>query len=226
MRLDYRFKDLYITFTILLVLLAVFLLEVLLGGSENNVVLYRLGAMYNPLVAIGHQWWRLFTAQFLHIGLLHIAANAVMIYYMGQVMEPLMGHLRFLLAYLLSGVGGNLLGFAFSSDQSLSAGASTSLFGLFGALIALGAVNKNNQAISYFAKQALALAVINILLDLFMPNIDIFGHLGGLISGFLLGGILGSNYISSFSSKWRIVWLALLIIYVIYCLRMGMMISQ
>lgn len=226
MRLDYRFKDLYMTFTILIVLLAVFLVEVFLGGSESNAVLYKMGAVYNPLLAYGQQWWRLFTAQFLHIGLMHIASNAIMIYYMGQVLEPMMGHWRFLLVYLLSGVGGNLLGFAFSSDNALGAGASTALFGLFGALVALGAVNRHNQTIAYFARQALALAVINIILDLFMPYVDIFGHLGGLISGFLLGGVLGSRYLRNFSQGMRIFLIALLLIYIIFCLRVGMVISQ
>jgi rhomboid protease GluP len=226
MKIDYRFRDLYVTFSLLIILFLVFLVEVFLGGSENNVVLYKMGAMYNPLLAISHQFWRLFTAQFLHIGLLHIASNAVMIYYMGQVMEPLMGHGRFLATYLLSGVGGNLLAFAFANDNSLSAGASTALFGLFGALCALGLANRSQAGIAYFARQAFALAVINIILDLFMPHIDIFGHLGGLISGFFLAIVFGSNRVNNYQFKWRLAAAAVLLVYLIFCLRTGMIISQ
>ena len=104
-----RFSSTFVTNAILIVLFVVFIIETIMGGSTNINTLVRLGAMNNQLVTVEHQWWRLFTAQFLHIGWLHIASNAVMIYYMGQFMEPLLGHWRFLTVYLLSGIGGNLL---------------------------------------------------------------------------------------------------------------------
>ncbi len=93
----------FVTLGILIILLAVFLVEVFLGGSENTNVLMKMGAMSNFAVVVGQQWWRLFTAQFLHIGVMHLVSNAVIIYYMGLYMEPLMGHWRFLATYLLAG---------------------------------------------------------------------------------------------------------------------------
>nr|MDK6825186.1 rhomboid family intramembrane serine protease [Lactobacillus gasseri] len=78
-----RFSSTFITNTILVVLFIVFILETIMGGSTNINTLLRLGAMNNQLVTVEHQWWRLFTAQFLHSGWLHIASNAVMIYYVG-----------------------------------------------------------------------------------------------------------------------------------------------
>ena len=87
-----RFSSTFVTNAILIVLFVVFIIETMMGGSTNINILVRLGAMNNQLVTVGHQWWRLFTAQFLHIGWLHIASNAVMIYYMGQVMETLLGN--------------------------------------------------------------------------------------------------------------------------------------
>lgn len=218
-------KDIFITSSILLLLLAVFIAEVFLGGSENTQTLVRMGAMNNYAVVAGHQWWRLFTAQFLHIGIMHLVSNAVIIYYMGMYMEPMLGHWRFLLVYLLSGIGGNLLSLAWGSDRAISAGASTALFGLFGAMTAIGLRNLNNPLISYLGRQAFALALINLALDVFMPNIDIQGHLGGLITGFLLAILLGDRTMRPYNKKWRILAGALLLFYCILTFRQGMVIN-
>ena len=99
----------FCTFVLVFICIAMFLVETFMGGSENAATLVKLGAMNNYAVVAGHQWWRLITAQFLHIGIWHLVSNIVMIYYMGLIIEPMLGHWRFLLIYLLSGVGGNLL---------------------------------------------------------------------------------------------------------------------
>ena len=221
-----KFSRNFVTMTILIVLFLVFLVETFMGGSENLNTLIRLGAMNNQLVAIKGQWWRLFTAQFLHIGWLHIASNAVMIYYLGQFLEPLLGHWRFLGIYLLSGVGGNLLSFGLGSDGTVSAGASTALFGLFGAVIAMYFANRNVPQMRYLGKQAIALAVINIVLDLFASGIDILGHIGGLVAGFLLTIVIGNKYLRKYHSKIRILAGVFLIIYIVFCVHQGMVISN
>ncbi|MBD5429920.1 rhomboid family intramembrane serine protease [Lactobacillus sp.] len=221
-----KFSRNFVTMTILIVLFLVFLVETFMGGSENLNTLIRLGAMNNQLVAIKGQWWRLFTAQFLHIGWLHIASNAVMIYYLGQFLEPLLGHWRFLGIYLLSGVGGNLLSFGLGSDGTVSAGASTALFGLFGAVIAMYFANRNVPQMRYLGKQAIALAVINIVLDLFASGIDILGHIGGLVAGFLLTIVIGNKYLRKYHSKIRILAVVFLIIYIVFCVHQGMVISN
>lgn len=214
-----------VTMGILIVLLIVFLVEVFLGGSENTNVLMKMGAMSNYAVVVGHQWWRLFTAQFLHIGVMHLVSNAVIIYYMGQYMEPIMGHTRFLVTYLLAGMGGNLMSLAFSSDRGLSAGASTALFSLFGAMTAIGLRNIHNPMISYLGRQAFVLALINLALDIFVPGIDIWGHIGGLIVGFLLAIIMGDRVMRTYNPKWRILASAVLIFYVVWTVRTGMVIN-
>ena len=223
-------KDIIVTISLLLLLLAVFIVEIFLGGSENTATLIRLGAMNNYTVAAAGQWWRLFTAQFLHIGIMHLVSNAVMIYYLGMFLEPLLGHIRFLAVYLISGIGGNLLSFALGDDRSISAGASTALFGLFGALIAVGvrnatSVEGSNSLISYISRQAFVLALINIGLDLFIPNIDLQGHLGGLFTGAMLTIILGNRATNKFSAKVRIISGVILIIYAVATIRLGMVIS-
>ncbi len=225
MRQRLNLSDTFVTMGILLVLLIVFVVEIFLGGSENTATLVKMGAMSNYAVVAGGQWWRLFTAQFLHIGIMHLVSNAVIIYYMGMYMEPILGHWRFLAVYLLSGVGGNLLSLAFGSDRAISAGASTALFGLFGAMTAIGLRNLSNPLISYLGRQAFVLALINLAIDIFMPNIDIQGHLGGFVTGFLLVIVFGDRTMRKYNSKWRIAAGAVLILYTVLMVRQGMIIN-
>ena len=218
-------KSCYITVSILAVLLLVFLIETAIGGSENIYVLMKMGAMKNDAVVIGNQWWRLFTAQFLHMGIMHLVSNAVMIYYLGMYMETIIGHWRFLIIYLLSGIGGNLLSLAWGNDNAISAGASTALFGLFGAMTAIALQNRANPILVYLGKQSFWLALINIVIDLFAPNIDIPGHIGGFVMGFLVAIILGEKTLRQYSVKKRVIALCLLIIYCVATVRMGMVIN-
>ena len=163
-------KNCYITISILVILFLVFLIETAIGGSENIYVLMKLGAMKNDAIVIGNQWWRLFTAQFLHIGIMHLISNAVMIYYLGVYMETIIGHWRFLAIYLLSGIGGNLLSLAWGNDNAISAGASTALFGLFGAMTAVALQNRANPILVYLGRQSFWLALINICLLYTSPS--------------------------------------------------------
>lgn len=216
----------YMTIAILFVLVVMFIVETIMGGSTNSAVLLKLGAMNNLVVASRDQFWRLFTAQFLHIGWLHLASNAVMIYYLGQCLEPLIGPWRFLGIYLLSGIGGNLFSFALGNDYSLAAGASTALFGLLGAVIALYVRNNNMPFIEQLGKMAIALAVINLGLDLFIKDIDILGHIGGLITGFFLCILIGNKNLPKYHTKLRVISLVVLILYTVWSLRSGMVITR
>lgn len=213
------------TIIVISVCVVMFLLECVMGGSQNTTTLMRLGAMNNIAVAVAHQWWRLFTAQFLHIGVWHLVTNIVMIYYMGTLIEPSLGLTRFLTIYLLSGIGGNLFSFAFGSDTSVSAGASTALFGLFGAVVALGLRHRDNPTAAFAARQAFVLALINLAIDLFLPNIDIWGHLGGLVFGFLLEFLLADRFFKKVNPKIFSVVLAILIFLVVVTVRLGMVIN-
>src|SRR5205814_2241267 len=80
------------------------------------------------------EYYRLFTAMFLHFGLLHLLVNMWALWVLGRPLEALLGPARFLGLYLVSGLGGNVAVYLFSSPTGLSAGASTALFGLFAAL--------------------------------------------------------------------------------------------
>lgn len=177
----------YITISLIVINVIVYLLMTIAGGSTNPNILLEFGAKDNALIAAG-QIWRLFTPMFLHIGFQHIVLNMVTLYFLGAQIEYIFGPVRFLIIYLVSGIGGNIASFAFNS--ALSAGASTALFGLFGAYLALGESFRDNPYIHAVAKQFLVLVILNLIGDL-SGSIDLWGHIGGLVSGFLLAYLVG-----------------------------------
>ncbi len=179
------FQGNWVTVLLLALQIAIFIAETAAGGSESTMVLYRFGAKINGSVQAG-EWWRLFTPIFIHIGWMHLLVNSATLYYIGGSVEQMIGHWRFLVIYLLSGISGNLMSFAFGASNTISAGASTALFGLFGVYIALGVVFRDNAYLRETGRQFVVLAVFNFVFDLVAQGIDLWGHLGGLIGGFML----------------------------------------
>ena len=199
------------TYILIIINIVVYLLMTIAGGSENTAVLIGFGAKVNQLIVNG-QWWRLFTPMFIHIGLQHIVLNMVTLYFIGLQIEALFGKWRFVLLYLISGLGGNIASFVFS--PSISAGASTSIFGLFGAFLMLGESFRQNPYIKATAKQFLILVILN--LGLGFTGIDIAGHLGGLLAGFLTAYVVGvPNFGEIPTNKKVLSGITLAIIYVI-----------
>jgi rhomboid protease GluP len=182
-----------VTWVLLAVIIAVFGLQTLLGGSTNTETLIRLGAKVTPLIAAG-EYWRLFMSIFLHIGLMHLFFNCYALVVVGTELEHLYGPGRFLSIYLLSGLFGSLTSYAFST--SLSAGASGAIFGLIGALAAYFALYR--QRLGRWGQRRLAnilfLIVINLFLGFTQPGIDNLAHMGGLVCGLALGWALVPRY--------------------------------
>lgn len=177
----------YVTYSFLAIQLVLFLLMTLFfGGSENPNTLILFGAKWGPYIVAG-EWWRLVMPIFLHIGWMHLIINSVCIYYIGIHLEKIFGHWRFALIYLLSGIAGNIASFAFS--DAISAGASTSIFGLFATTLMLAETFKNNPYYRESAKTFGLLIVFNFIsgfLSMGGGNVDNAGHIGGLVGGFLI----------------------------------------
>lgn len=148
---------------------------------------------------------------FLHIGFEHITLNMITLYFLGSQIEYLFGAARYLVIYFVSGVGGNLASFAFNPD--ISASASTALFGLFGAYLMLGDAYRHNPYIHAIAKQFLILVILNLIGD-FSGAIDIWGHIGGLITGFFMGYTVEAPRLGKVSSLKH--WLSLVLIVILF----------
>lgn len=209
-----------ITYLLLGITTLVFLGMEVSGGSENILVLIRWGAMDGAKIVNLHEYWRFFTPMFLHIGWLHFSVNMVTLYFVGIEVEKIYGHWRYLLIYLLSGFAGNVASFAFSG--TISAGASSALFGLFGAFIILGRHFKNNPSVSFIVRRYATFIGINLLFNLFSSSVDIMGHIGGLIGGFLVATVVAVPKRSeNFNIHERIISGIIYLFLIIVCIVLG-----
>ncbi|QGS68867.1 rhomboid family intramembrane serine protease [Oceanobacillus sp. 143] len=157
------------------------------GGSTATATLIEFGAKYNPAILENNEWWRIISATFLHIGFLHLIMNMLAVYYLGTVVERIYGRFRFLFIYFLAGIGGGLASLSFTVN--ISAGASGAIFGLFGALLFFGLIYKQIflQTMGY---NILFILGINLIFGLFIQQIDMAAHLGGLATGFIASAIV------------------------------------
>ncbi len=168
-----------------------FLLPVLGGISifePDGAAMVHWGTNFGPLTLSG-QAWRLFTAMFLHFGILHLALNMWALLGMGPLVERLLGSARYALLYVLAGLGGSIASVAWNPGVN-SAGASGAIFGVMGALLALMVNPKTRIPPSVAAAQrnsALLFIAYNVFNGLAHQGIDNAAHLGGLASGFALG---------------------------------------
>ena len=166
---------------------ALFLVELVLGavgfmGGGNTQVLVDLGALVPAYVAVKHEYWRLFTAMFLHGGLLHIAFNMYALYLGGSFLEALAGKGKYLAIYLVAGLAGNVAVYLLASPFSVTIGASTAIFGVFGALFVYSLHNRDSAAGRALRSMGTVI-LINLVITFLIPGISWQGHIGGLVGG-------------------------------------------
>ena len=168
---------------------ALFLAEMLFGavgvmGGGSTGTLVNMGALVPAYVAVRHEYWRLFTAMWLHGSLLHIAFNMYALYIGGSYLEMIAGKGKYLAIYLVAGVAGNVAVFLLAAPISVTIGASTAIFGIFGALFTYSLHNRDS-AVGRALSSMGTVIVINLAITFVVPGISWQGHVGGLIGGVL-----------------------------------------
>jgi len=180
----------FITPALIAINLAIFVLMVLTGVSLTDPTLPQLirwGADFGPLTTHG-QWWRLLSAAFVHIGIIHVLMNMYVLWSSGRFTERLFGNASFLVLYLLAGLGGNVASVAWH-PMTVAAGASGAVFGVYGGLLGFLLVQRKTipkKTVTSLARGALVFIGYNVIFGL-NPHIDMTAHVGGLICGFLAG---------------------------------------
>ncbi|HEY6595775.1 MAG TPA: rhomboid family intramembrane serine protease [Asanoa sp.] len=163
----------------------------LLGGSTpltrwGAVLGYASYSLTDPTqhgVAAG-EYYRLFTAMFIHYGILHLALNMWALWVLGRNLEYALGPLRFAVLYVLAGLGGNVAAYLLAAPNGETAGASTAIFGLFAAIfIVLRKLGRDTSAI-------IPILIINLVFTFTVSAISWQGHIGGLIVGGIVAVIM------------------------------------
>ena len=181
-----------VTIILVAINVGVFFILSMLGNTEDGEFMLHHGAVYAPYVLMKGEYYRLFTAIFLHFSFVHLMNNMMMLGAFGLHLEPEMGSVRFLTAYFLSGLGGNIVSVLLQfreNSSAVSAGASGAIFGLMGVLV--GMLLKNQGRVGRISGQRIVLMVALSLYFGFADNsVDNVAHIGGLITGFLCSMLL------------------------------------
>ncbi|MGI8889985.1 MAG: rhomboid family intramembrane serine protease [Chthoniobacterales bacterium] len=182
---------------LILLNVAMFGVEIMMGGSSNTLTLQNLGALEPAAVIADHEYWRLLTALFLHYGILHLGVNLLGLYILGPSLERLIGATKFILGYLLSGLGSSagvvILWSLGLTKSDLLVGASGCIMGVIGISAGLLIRHRQSPLAGRQLKNFIAIVAIQTAFDLWRPEVSLSAHLSGFASGLLLGVLVASN---------------------------------
>ena len=180
------------TITLIGINILVFIVLTMIGRTEDGYFMLQHGAMYEPMILENQEYYRFFTCMFLHFGIQHLLNNMVMLGALGWQLEPVIGKVKYLLIYFISGLGGSGLSFAWNvmhEEQSVSAGASGAIFGLMGALLYVVIANRGRLG-DLSGKGMMLMVLLGLYCGMTSTGVDNLAHIGGLVCGFILALIL------------------------------------
>ena len=180
-----------VVLALIIVNVAVFVLELLAGGSTNPVTLHRLGELDTSSVIFRHQYWRLFTALFLHYGPIHIFFNLFALLLLGPALERQIGAVLFALCYLVSGIGSSIVVVLLTRlrlhEPVQLVGASGCIMGVVGTWAGFLLRHRHAPLARKRLRDIIVIVLLQIAFDLVTREVSSSAHLGGLLTGFLLG---------------------------------------
>ena len=158
----------------------------------TGVLLYNIGALSGPLVIKYGQYYRMITAMFLHADIDHLVGNMIFLYFLGAMMEKELGHIRYGILFLVSGLCGGLLsmGFEYYSGNFIgSIGASGAIFGVLGGVLFIVIKNKGKWE-SITLTRLIFVIAYSLYYGFTATNVDNAAHVGGLLSGIIITALL------------------------------------
>lgn len=180
----------HISFFFIFILCGIWVFLELQGGSTDTNVLMKYGALNTTYILSTGQYWRLFTAMFLHIGFAHLAFNVFALYIFGSRLEKYVNIGTYVSVYLIAGLVGStfsLFGSYFLGTNAVSAGASGAIYGLLAAVLVLS--NASKQPIEGLSSTTMWLVFIfGIAYSVVDKNVDALAHVGGFIGGLIASG--------------------------------------
>lgn len=183
-----------ITRILILINVAAFLWEIFAGGSSVAYAGVPDGTRIDNFLLVPvavlqyHQYYRMLTAGFLHVNITHVLVNMISLGALGFFVERTVGPLRMFLIYFISLFASSLCVVLFSAPNVPTLGASGAIFGLFGALFAIGL--KLGRPGMELIKANLGILILNLFFTFAFSFISKEAHLGGLIAGFLITLVL------------------------------------
>ncbi|MDF2886403.1 MAG: Rhomboid family protein [Lacrimispora sp.] len=187
-----RRKRAYVNISLIAVNIIYFLYLEMNGSTEDTQFMVSHGAMYAPLVIERGEYYRLITSAFMHFGINHIMNNMLILFILGDNLERALGHIKYLIFYLICGVGANVISMFVNLSgyrSVVSAGASGAIFGVIGGLLYAVAVNRG-QLEDLSTRQLLVVVLCSLYFGFTSTGVDNAAHVAGLIVGIIMGVIL------------------------------------
>lgn len=184
-------KKPYITITLIVINVVVFLILEYLGSTENTLFLYNYGGMHVPSVIMQGEWWRIFTHMFVHSGGDHLFNNMFMLAIVGSEVEGRLGKFKYIIGYFISGLGATILSAIpeiLTQNFVVGVGASGAITGIFAIYLIINLKNRHSFQKQYAIRMLLVLGIM--VFGNMEEGIDWMAHLGGALTGLLLGMIL------------------------------------
>ena len=157
----------------------------------DKALFYLKYANITELTLNQKEFYRLFTSTFIHFDISHLVGNMLSLFIIGQLLEPIMGHIKYLVLYVISGIGASVCSALYHTNFSvvtISAGASGAIFGIFGAYVTFALLGKiEKQYISY--PRLIVAAGLMIFNGIQQQSVDNAAHLGGVIIGSIIAYI-------------------------------------
>ena len=186
-----RLKETPVTTTILVLIAAMFGVELLTGATKNGDTLVALGAIIHGTLQ-EHQYWRLLAAMFLHANVIHWVVNSWSLYQLGSLYEAMFGKARFAMIYLITGLCASFASAIKLSPDGASVGASGAIFGILGAFIfsIRRSQWRHERWTRGLTRQLVFWGVVNLAIGASFAFIDNTAHVAGLVAGLILGLVL------------------------------------
>ena len=187
-----RQKTAYVTIGLIGVNIIYFIYLELTGSTEDVNFMVAHGAMYTPLVLGGGEYYRLLSSMFMHFGINHIMNNMLILFILGDNLERALGHAKYLVLYLVSGIGANVFSMLYNIEESwnvVSAGASGAIFGVIGGLLYALSVNRGRLE-DLSSRQLVIMIVCSLYFGFTSTGVDNVAHISGLLIGIFMGLIL------------------------------------
>ena len=180
----------WFTVTLILANVAYYIVLSVKGNPLDEAFMYRMGALYWPAILEGHEYWRLFTAMFMHFGIIHLLSNMLYLILVGYRLERTPGHVRFILLYLISGLAASLISVLFywiTKQDAVCAGASGAVYGLLGGMLVLTIRNRDRNVIRASLPRMIFIVLFIVWSSTASEGVDGAAHIGGFAVGALLG---------------------------------------
>lgn len=188
---NYR-RAVYVNYVLIAVNAVYFILLEIIGSTEDVDTMVHYGALFLPAIVQQKEYWRLLTAMFMHFGIQHIVNNMLILFVLGGTLERALGKVKYLLFYLICGIGANgvcLWSSLYRDELTVSAGASGAIFGVVGGLLYVVTINRGRLE-NLNTRQLAIMALFSLYAGFTTVGTNNMAHISGLVIGILAAIIL------------------------------------